>query len=73
MPQRDRTELRKASISIAASIMAELKAKRILKADIDSVRCGIAGWMAHDEMPLTHNDMTFFEEQTLRQLIQLVG
>lgn len=70
---RDRTELRKASIAIAACIMAELTRGRIQRADIDNVRCGIAGWMAHDEMPLNHNDMTFFEEQTLRQLIQLVG
>lgn len=73
MPQRDRTELRKASIAIAACVMAELKAKRILKADIDSVRCAIAGWMAHDEMPINHNDMKWLEEQTLRQLVMMVG
>lgn len=71
--RRDRTELRKASIAVAACVMAELKAKRILKADIDGVRCAIAGFLANGEMPMDASDLAFFEEQTLRQLILLVG
>jgi hypothetical protein len=71
--RRDRTELRKASLAIAASCMAELKAKRILKIDVDHIRCAIAGWMANDEMPMDALEREQFEEQTLRQLINLVG
>lgn len=71
--KRNRTELRTSSICIAACVMAQLKAKRILKADIDSVRCAIAGWLANGEMPLDADDSDFLEEQTLRQLIELVG
>lgn len=69
----DSHDIAQAAKLISTSLHRDLKAKRLARIDIDSVRCAVAGWNCAAPFLLTVRQIEELENQTLRKIVEAVG